>query len=235
MHRGMGFFRRNEKKERFAEDTFVIAGLGNPGKEYENSRHNMGFRALDVLASDTGIYVRRAKFQSLIGQGKIAGRKVILVKPQTYMNLSGNAVREVAMYYDVPSTNVIVIYDDFDLPLESIRIRKSGGPGTHNGMKSVVQQLGVQDFPRIRIGVGSPKQSDDTIDFVIGKVPKTEQELLDKAAAEAAKAAYDIVAIGIDNAMNRHNHAPAKPKKQKPAVSEEAKNSSDTETNQSDI
>ncbi|MBQ3290811.1 MAG: aminoacyl-tRNA hydrolase [Mogibacterium sp.] len=213
----MVFFGKTQKKdkqEKFADDTFVIVGLGNPGKDYENTRHNMGFRALDVLASDTGIDVRRAKFHALIGQGKIAGKKVILVKPQTYMNNSGIAVREAAMYYDVPSCNVIVIYDDIDLPVASIRIRKSGGPGTHNGMKSVVQQLGVKDFARIRIGVGAAETGEDLVDRVIGKVPKSEQEILDKAAAEAAKAAYDIVAIGIDTAMNRHNHAPAKKKKE---------------------
>ncbi len=219
----MGFFKRTEKKERFSEDTYVIVGLGNPGKEYENTRHNMGFRALDVLASDTGIDVRRSKFHSLFGQGKIGSRKVVLVKPQTYMNNSGIAVREAAMYFDVPSSNVIVIYDDIDLPIASIRLRKSGGPGTHNGMKSVVQQLGVKDFARIRIGVGAAQGDEDLIDRVIGKVPKSEQELLDKAAVEAAKAAYDIVALGIDIAMNRHNHVPAKPKKQKPST--EAQNS----------
>ncbi|MBR2539479.1 MAG: aminoacyl-tRNA hydrolase [Mogibacterium sp.] len=211
----MGLLRRNKKDSGFAEDTYVIVGLGNPGKEYENTRHNMGFRALDVLASDAGIDIRRAKFHALLGQGKIAGKKVILAKPQTYMNNSGIAVREAAMFYNVPSSNVIVIYDDIDLPVASIRIRKSGGPGTHNGMKSVVQHLGVKDFPRIRIGVGAAEPGDDLIERVIGKVPKSEQELLDKAAAEAAKAAYDIVALGADIAMNRHNHAPAKPKKNK--------------------
>lgn len=224
----MGLFGRKEKKETFADDTYVIVGLGNPGKEYETTRHNMGFRALDVLASDAGIDVRRAKFHSLIGQGKISGKKVILVKPQTYMNNSGIAVREAAMYYDVPSCNVIVIYDDIDLPVASIRIRKSGGAGTHNGMKSVVQQLGVKDFARIRIGVGAAEGDEDLIDRVIGKVPKSEQEVLDKAASEAAKAAYDIVALGIDNAMNRHNHAPAKPKKQKKA---EQPDSGDSQAN----
>ena len=208
----MGFFRRSRSEERFSDDTFVIAGLGNPGKEYENTRHNMGFKAIDVLASDAGIDIRRARFHSLIGQGRIGGRKVILVKPQTYMNNSGIAVREAAMYYNVPSCNVIVIYDDIDLPAAAIRIRKSGGPGTHNGMKSVVQQLGVKDFPRVRIGVGAAESDEDLVDRVIGKVPKAEQELLEKAAAEAAGAVRDIITQGIDIAMNRHNHSPAKKK-----------------------
>lgn len=185
---------------------YLIIGLGNPGKEYENTRHNMGFKALDVLASDTGIEIKKSKFQSLLGKGKINGEKVILCKPQTYMNLSGNAARECAMYYDVPRENVIVIYDDLDLPIESIRIRKAGGPGTHNGMKSVVQQLGITDFPRIRIGIGAAKEDEDVIDRVIGKVPKSEQAMLDEAAKKAAEAALDIIRIGIDNAMNKHNH-----------------------------
>lgn len=185
---------------------YLIIGLGNPGKEYENTRHNMGFKALDVLASDTGIEIKKSKFQSLLGMGRINGEKVILCKPQTYMNLSGNAARECAMYYDVPRENVIVIYDDLDLPIESIRIRKAGGPGTHNGMKSVVQQLGITDFPRIRIGIGAAKEDEDVIDRVIGKVPKSEQVMLDEAAKKAAEAAMDIIKIGIDNAMNKHNH-----------------------------
>lgn len=202
------FFKNKKNGSGFDENTYVIVGLGNPGSEYEKTRHNMGFRALDVIASDAGIDVRRARFHSLIGQGKIGGCKVILVKPQTYMNRSGIAVRETAMYYNVPSSNVIVIYDDIDLPLTAIRLRKSGGAGTHNGMKSVVEQLGVTDFPRIRIGVGAAKGNEDLVDRVIGKVPKEEQAELDKAAKAAAGAAEDIIRIGIDKAMNRHNYNP---------------------------
>jgi PTH1 family peptidyl-tRNA hydrolase len=121
------------------------------------------------------------------------------------MNNSGIAVREAAMYYNVPSSNVLVIYDDIDLPAGSIRIRKSGGPGTHNGMKSVVQQLGTKDFPRIRIGVGAGSGDEDLVDRVIGKVSKSDQQILDEAAVEAARAIEDILRLGIDNAMNRHN------------------------------
>lgn len=187
---------------------YLIIGLGNPGKEYEKTRHNMGFRTIDVLASDAGIDVSKNKFHSLIGRGTIAGEKVILCKPQTYMNLSGTAARECAMYFDVPRENVIVIYDDIDLPISSIRIRKSGGPGTHNGMKSVVQQLGITDFPRIRIGVGAAGSGEDLVDRVIGKVPKDEQKLLDETCSNAAKAIIDIIKLGIDNAMNVHNYTP---------------------------
>lgn len=182
---------------------YIIAGLGNPGSKYENTRHNMGFKAIDAMASEFGIDVSRAKFKGLIGEGRIGSEKVILLKPQTYMNLSGQSVREIMNFYKIPEENLIVIYDDFDLPIGSIRVRKSGGPGTHNGMKSVVQELGSRKFPRVRVGIGSSDGS--TIQFVIGKVGKDEQQILNEAAEAAASAAADIIRIGIENAMNIHN------------------------------
>lgn len=182
---------------------YIIAGLGNPGSKYENTRHNMGFKAIDAMASEFGIDVNRAKFKGLIGEGRIGSEKVILMKPQTYMNLSGQSVREIMNFYKIPEENLIVIYDDFDLPIGSIRVRKSGGPGTHNGMKSVVQELGSRKFPRVRVGIGSSDGS--TIQFVIGKVGKDEQQILNEAAEAAASAAADIIRIGIENAMNIHN------------------------------
>ena len=182
---------------------YIIAGLGNPGSKYENTRHNMGFKAIDAMASEFGIDVNRAKFKGLIGEGRIGTEKVILLKPQTDMNLSGQSVREIMNFYKIPEENLIVIYDDFDLPIGSIRVRKSGGPGTHNGMKSVVQELGSRKFPRVRVGIGSSDGS--TIQFVIGKVGKDEQQILNEAAEAAASAAADIIRIGIENAMNIHN------------------------------
>lgn len=182
---------------------YIIVGLGNPGSKYENTRHNMGFKAIDAMASEFGIDVNRAKFKGLIGEGSIGSEKVILLKPQTYMNLSGQSVREIMNFYKIPEENLIVIYDDFDLPIGSIRVRKSGGPGTHNGMKSVVQELGSRKFPRVRVGIGSSDGS--TIQFVIGKVGKDEQQILNEAAEAAASAAADIIRIGIENAMNIHN------------------------------
>lgn len=182
---------------------YIIAGLGNPGSKYENTRHNIGFKAIDAMASEFGIDVNRAKFKGLIGEGRIGSEKVILLKPQTYMNLSGQSVREIMNFYKIPEENLIVIYDDFDLPIGSIRVRKSGGPGTHNGMKSVVQELGSRKFPRVRVGIGSSDGS--TIQFVIGKVGKDEQQILNEAAEAAASAAADIIRIGIENAMNIHN------------------------------
>ena len=182
---------------------YIIAGLGNPGSKYENTRHNMGFKAIDAMASEFRIDVNRAKFKGLIGEGRIGSEKVILLKPQTYMNLSGQSVREIMNFYKIPEENLIVIYDDFDLPIGSIRVRKSGGPGTHNGMKSVVQELESRKFPRVRVGIGSSDGS--TIQFVIGKVGKDEQQILNEAAEAAASAAADIIRIGIENAMNIHN------------------------------
>lgn len=182
---------------------YIIVGLGNPGSKYENTRHNMGFKAIDAMASEFGIGVNRAKFKGLIGEGRIGSEKVILLKPQTYMNLSGQSVREIMNFYKIPEENLIVIYDDFDLPIGSIRVRKSGGPGTHNGMKSVIQELGSRKFPRVRVGIGSSDGS--TIQFVIGKVGKDEQQILNEAAEAAASAAADIIRIGIENAMNIHN------------------------------
>lgn len=182
---------------------YIIVGLGNPDSKYENTRHNMGFKAIDAMASEFGIDVNRAKFKGLIGEGRIGSEKVILLKPQTYMNLSGQSVREIMNFYKIPEENLIVIYDDFDLPIGSIRVRKSGGPGTHNGMKSVIQELGSRKFPRVRVGIGSSDGS--TIQFVIGKVGKDEQQILNEAAEAAASAAADIIRIGIENAMNIHN------------------------------
>lgn len=205
----MPFFKRKNSEPGSATDTYVIVGLGNPGKEYENTRHNMGYKSVDVLSLSENISISKSKFHSLIGQGRIAGKKVVLVKPETYMNKSGIAVREAAMYFDVPKENIIVIYDDIDLHTGAIRIRKSGGAGTHNGMKDVLRELGTGDFIRIRIGVGAAKEGEDLIDRVIGKVPKKEQELLEKACAEAAEAARDIIEIGVDRAMNIHNHRDA--------------------------
>ena len=184
---------------------YLIIGLGNPGKEYENTRHNMGFKALDVLSENTGIEISKSKFHSLIGKGKISGEKVVLCKPQTYMNASGIAARECAMWFDVPQENVIVIYDDIDIPIETIRIRKFGGPGTHNGMKSVVEQLGTEGFPRIRVGVGAAEEGEDLTERVVGKVPKSEQKLLEVSIKRAAEAVIDIIDNGIDHAMNEYN------------------------------
>lgn len=184
---------------------YLIVGLGNPGEQYENTRHNMGFKAVDALAENIGINVRKLKFHAMIGQGNIDDEKVLLIKPQTYMNLSGNAVYKAADYFKVPNEKIIVIYDDIDLPVGTIRIRKSGGAGTHNGMRSVVNTLGTTDFPRIRIGIGEACGDKTLVDHVIGKISVHDIELLNTAALRAVDAVKDIIRCGIDTAMNKHN------------------------------
>ena len=183
---------------------YIIAGLGNPGKEYEKTRHNMGFLVLDQIAADSGIRVNRLKHRALTGEGRIAGQKVMLVKPQTYMNNSGESLGEIVRYYHAEPENVIVIYDDLDLETGAVRIRKKGGPGTHNGMKSVISHLQRADFPRIRVGIGHTG-SDEWKDFVLGQVGRGDADLLASAVQNAADAAVCIIRDGIDMAMNRYN------------------------------
>ncbi len=195
---------------------FIIAGLGNPGKKYENTRHNMGFEAIDILAEKYGIKVNRLRFNALTGEGHINGEKVLLIKPQTYMNLSGESLRPALDYYKTEAENLIVIYDDVDIPAGYIRVRKKGSAGTHNGMKSILYHLRTEEFPRIRVGIGSGKK-EDMISFVIGGISKNEAEILAEGAKKAADAAACIVEKGIEKAMNEYN---IRPKKEKEAVEE---------------
>lgn len=183
---------------------FVIAGLGNPGRKYENTRHNIGFLAVERLAARNNIKVSKIKHRALVGDGIISGQRVLLVKPQTYMNLSGESLREIVSYYGIEPENLLVIYDDFDLEAGSLRIRKKGSAGSHNGMKSIIGQIGFQDFPRIRIGIGKSGGL-DWKDFVIGKMGKQEREIMETAAEKAAEAAECILERGIDIAMNEYN------------------------------
>ena len=183
---------------------YVIAGLGNPGRKYENTRHNMGFLALDALAARCGIKVGKIRHKALIGEGIIAGEKVILVKPQTYMTLSGESLREVMAYYKVPIENLLVIYDDMDLETGTLRIRKKGSSGSHNGMKSVIYQLQDDGFPRIRIGIGN-SDSTDWKDYVCGAITEKEAEILKGTIDTAVDATICMIENGIDIAMNRYN------------------------------
>ena len=194
---------------------YIIAGLGNPGRKYENTRHNMGFIAVDLLAEKYGIKVDKIKFKALVGEGRIAGRKVLLVKPQTYMNLSGESIREVMSFYKEGIENLIVIYDDIDIPTGTIRVRKKGSAGTHNGMRNIVYLLQDDNFPRIRVGIGSDKKV-DLINYVTGGVTKGEKELLEGALVKAADAAAAIVEKGIEKAMNEYNVRPKKEKEEPP-------------------
>lgn len=184
---------------------YLIFGLGNPEKEYQGTRHNMGFDTVNQIANQYQIQFSKSKFNSIYAEGNIEGNKVILVKPQTYMNLSGIAVREFVNFYKVSNQEMIVIYDDMDIGKGTIKIRKKGGSGNHNGMKSVEQELGTKDFPRIRVGIGVPEYKHDMINYVIGKISKEEQEILQQGIEKAVKATIGILKNGMDYAMNQYN------------------------------
>ena len=183
----------------------IIVGLGNPGRKYENTRHNLGFITIDRLAEEHGINVTKAKHKALIGEGNISGQKVLLVKPQTFMNLSGEAVREVMDYYKEPVENLLVIYDDADIPAGTVRIRKKGGAGTHNGMRSVVSCLGDGGFPRVRIGIGGSTDERDLAAHVLGGFTSEEADMMREAVLTAVSAVESMLGSGIDIAMNEYN------------------------------
>lgn len=184
---------------------YIIVGLGNPGKEYEETRHNTGFMVLDRLAEKYGIDVRKQKCKALLGQGEINGEKVILVKPQTYMNLSGEAVSEVMKFYKIEKENVIIIFDDIDLPVGKLRVKERGSAGTHNGVKSIVSLLGTTEFKRIKVGVGKQRIGEDLVNHVLGKFPKEDRVLLDEAIEKAVTATEMILEKGVAAAMNQFN------------------------------
>lgn len=184
----------------------VIAGLGNPGKEYVNTRHNAGFSVIDELASKYGIDVSEKKFKGLIGKGTMEGKKVILVKPQTFMNLSGECLREVVDYFKPNvATEVIVIYDDIELDVGAIRVRKKGSAGGHNGMKSIIGCLSTQEFQRVRVGIGEKPARMDLADWVLGHFHKEDAENLKNAREAACNAVKMIIGGEIDEAMNVYN------------------------------
>lgn len=184
---------------------YLIVGLGNPEKEYANTRHNMGFNVINKIAKQYKIDVINNKNEGLFWMGEIENEKVILLKPQTYMNESGRSVIKFKNFYKIPEENVLVIYDDIDLEPAKIRIRKKGSAGTHNGMKSVTGHLGTSNFPRVRVGIGSPVYKDDLINYVIGKISKEEADKLDEGVEKAKKAVIEFIKNGIDVAMNKYN------------------------------
>lgn len=184
---------------------YLIVGLGNPEEEYSKTRHNMGFNTINKIAKEYNIEVNKKKFDALYGEGFIENEKVILLKPQTYMNLSGKSIVQVVNFYKIPMENVFVIYDDIDIEPGKIKIRKKGSSGSHNGMKSVVAELQTEDFARIRVGIGKPEYKDDMINYVIGTIPEEERNILDEGTTKAEKAMISIIKDGIDNAMNKFN------------------------------
>ena len=187
-------------------ESWLIVGLGNPGKEYAHTRHNCGFRALDILAEKLGCRVDKGKFQGLYGQCNWQGRKLLLLKPQTFMNLSGRSVLQLSAYYNVPPQRIIVLFDDISLEPGRLRIRADGSAGGHNGIKSIISELGSQDFPRVKIGVGGKPHPDaDLADWVLSGFTAQEEKALSTALERSADAALCIIEKGVPEAANRFN------------------------------
>lgn len=185
---------------------YVIAGLGNPDKQYENTRHNIGFDAIDALAEKYNIDISIRKHRAYCGKGMINGNKVVLVKPQTYMNLSGESLRSVVDYYKIyPESELLVLFDDVSLDVGQLRIRKKGSAGGHNGIKNIIANLNTQNFARIKIGVGEKPKEMDLVDYVLGHFTKSERVLMDEAIEHAIQAAGMIVEGEMDSAMNIYN------------------------------
>ena len=185
--------------------TYLIAGLGNPTKKYEGTRHNVGFETIDILSADCGIEVREKKHKALCGKGMISGSRVILAKPQTYMNLSGESLRLIADFYQIPPENIIVICDDINLPCGQLRIRARGSAGGHNGLKNIILHLGSQDFMRVRIGVGEKPEGWELADYVLSRTGGEDRKILDDAEKDAAEAVKLMIAGETNKAMNLYN------------------------------
>lgn len=187
---------------------YLIAGLGNPGPEYADNRHNVGFRCLDRLAETHRLAFRRRQKRARVASGRIRGHRVVLAKPQTFMNKSGTSVARLAHFYKVDLERLLVVYDDLDLPPGTIRLRPSGGSGGHRGVRSIIRQLGSQDFPRLRIGIGRPPGRMDPADYVLQDVSGDEAILLDRVLDRAVDAIEIWLDEGIRQAMDEHNQSP---------------------------
>ena len=188
------------------QESWLIVGLGNPGKQYERTRHNCGFRAIDILADKLNCKVDKGKFQGLYGQTNYAGNKLFLLKPQTFMNLSGRSVLQLSAYYSIPPQRIIVLFDDISLDVGRLRTRADGSAGGHNGIKSIIAELGSQDFPRVKIGVGSkPHENADLADWVLSSFSSNEEKALAGALERAADAALCIIDHGVSETANRYN------------------------------
>lgn len=184
---------------------YLIIGLGNPDVEYEKTRHNMGFNTINKIAQQYNIEIKKNKFKGLYEIVIIEGQKVILLKPQTYMNSSGDCVKKFIDFYKIQKEEILVIYDDMDIKPGKIKIRKKGSNGGHNGIKSIIQMIGTEEFPRIRIGIGRPKTDEDKINYVIGEIPEEEMPVLKDGVEKAKEAVIYILKNGIDSAMNKLN------------------------------
>ena len=187
------------------DNIYIIAGLGNPGSRYDNTRHNVGFDAIDLLASKYGITLSKIKFKALYGEGTIEGSRVLLVKPQTFMNLSGESVRDIVEWYKVPMERLIIIYDDIDLAPGKIRVRPRGSSGSHNGMRNIIYLLQKDDFPRVRIGIGKPPENWDLADYVLSKFSPEDRKIANESILKATEAVAEIIKSGMEPAMNKFN------------------------------
>ena len=192
-------------KQRGDKNMIIITGLGNPGKQYDKTKHNVGFWVIDKLAKEYNIEVTKFKHKALIGEGNIAGKKVLLVKPQTYMNLSGESIREIIKFYKVPLEQFYVIYDDTSLPLSNVRIREKGSAGGHNGIKNIIAHLGTDIFLRIKVGIGEKPNGWDLADYVLAPFSKDEEPLILSGVDKAYHAVELLLTKGIKEAMNQTN------------------------------
>lgn len=196
-----------EEQDKFdmADEKYLIVGLGNPGRQYKENRHNIGFLTMDVLAERHGIRINRLEQKAMVGKGKILNKSVVIVKPQTFMNLSGDSVAPLARYYKVPLENILIVYDELDLELGVLRLRTKGSAGGHNGMKSLIQRLGTQEFPRLRIGISRPPGRMGVSNYVLQDFTKKEYPFAEQMMEEGADAAETFIRDGIELAMSRHN------------------------------
>ncbi len=210
----MGLFDKFKNQEQ-RQEFFVVAGLGNPGREYAETKHNVGFMVIDRLAEKYNINVTKFKNKALIGDGTIGDRRVLLVKPQTFMNLSGESIREIVNFYKIPQDRFVVIFDDTSLPEGQIRLREKGSHGGHNGIRNIIQQMGTDVFWRIKVGIGEKPNGWDLADYVLAKFDKDALPLMETGMDKAVQAVELILSRGMQDAMNRMNQRPKQPKPKK--------------------
>ncbi len=198
------FGRLKRERPRTRAEWILIVGLGNPGAEYADHRHNIGFRCVDHLAQQHHLTLNKRRFKAIFGEGRLDGTRVILAKPQTFMNDSGSAVAPLSRWYKIPPEQILVIYDDLDLPFGRIRVRPGGGSGGHNGIKSIIASLGTQEFPRIRVGIGRPRHG-DPVDYVLNAFDREQAPFVSDLCDRVTQAVQTFIAEGVREAMNVHN------------------------------
>ena len=211
----MGLFDRFKNQESKGQEFFCIVGLGNPGRQYEETKHNVGFHVIDKLAKKYDIEVNKFKNKAFVGDGTIKGKRVLLVKPQTYMNLSGESVREIVNFYKIPQERFVVIFDDTSLPCGSVRIRDNGSHGGHNGIRNIIDQMGTDEFNRIKVGIGEKPSGWDLADYVLAKFNPDDLPMMEQGMDKAVQGVELMLSRGIKEAANRVNQKAKTAKKQK--------------------